>query len=200
LRAHSTHISQPDSGQTSTTEQVVIWEPTPTTAMQSNSSLPSSNFLKYPTGQQPHTYGTSHSRKVHPPGQFASSSTQSSQGTLRQWHHPRSMTPVTHQGSSGSHSVLQTGEGPGSVNFATLTFSFWVPSQTSHLVPVVSQNHPSLHPMATEHPSYSHDSTAFTQPSTQISTQMSVVPPQPSMWHSIVSIGTVFTSTQGDQL
>lgn len=72
---------------------------------------------------------------------------------------------------------------------------FRVPSQTSCPGSGVSQNHHDFHPVSTGYPSGGRNSSAFTQPPAQTSPQMNVAPTQPSKWHSIVLIATVFTST-----
>lgn len=187
MGVHATCGSQPDSGRTSTTEQAVVQEPAPTTAMRSPSSLspsflPSSSLhsSNFPIGQQSHTYGTSHSHEVRPSRQVASSSAQSLHDTSRQWQHPRYTTPVPRQGPSTSHSVLQTGVGPSSIDFTTSTFSFRVPSQTNYPVSRVSRNHHDLLPVTTGYPSGGRSSTASTQLSTQTSAQVNLIPPQPS--------------------
>lgn len=189
LRVHTVHVPQPDSDRTSTSEPVTQ-ESTQTSTTEPVTEEPAQASAVEPVTQEPprtttttsfqhpnranqrfHTSETLQSRKVEPPAQLISSRVHGSQSAFRNGNRARSITPVSHQGPSTSHSQLRIGE-TSSVDFTTSTFSFRAPDRMSYPTHRAPQNGHDPRPIPTGYRS-TH--------STQASAQMNEAPVRPSM-------------------
>ena len=173
MRAHTSHVSQQDSGETSTIEETRMQGSAQTTAVHATPSFPPSASLQHPNqiSERSRAYGRSKYPEVYLSAQPPSDSTQTSQGAFGKRHHARPMTPAPRPGPSTSR---------GGTSSATSAFSFRAPNQSNNPVHRGFQNDHTLHPVPTRHHPGNRGFVGFAPHSTQAPAQMSTVPPRSS--------------------